>query len=89
MRMPSRTASRWRWWPLLLLAPLGAQGQEPSARQAQQGQPPKFLDFLEYLGSWDGAEQDWVQFLDEDETPPQRDAVEEPVEIEDPNDVVS
>jgi len=89
MRMPSRTASRWRWWPLLLLAPLGAQGQEPSARQAQQGQPPEFLDFLEYLGSWDGAEQDWVQFLDEDETPPQRDAVEEPVEIEDPNDVVS
>jgi hypothetical protein len=52
-------------------------------------QPAEFLDFLEYLGSWDGAEQDWVQFLDEDETAPQRDAGEEPVEIEDPNDVVS
>jgi hypothetical protein len=72
---------------VLLLAPIGASGQEATGRQAQ-AQPPEFLDFLEYLGSWDGAEQDWVQFLDEDETVPQRDA-EEPVELEDPNDVVS
>jgi hypothetical protein len=88
MRMP-KTASKWRWWPLLLLTPLGAYGQETVERAVQPGQAPEFLDFLEYLGSWDGAEQDWVQFLDEDETTPHRDAGEEPAELEDLNDVVS
>src|SRR5262247_1546194 len=71
MRTRSRTASSWRVWALLLLAPLAslaAQGQEPAQKE---------------------AEQDWVQFLDEDESAPQRGAVEEPEEIEDPNDVVS
>lgn len=84
-----RTASRWHWWALLLLAPLAVRAQDQPESPPQDGQAPEFLDFLEYLGSWDGAEPDWVQFLDEDDTLPRRDAVEEPKEIEDPNDVVS
>jgi hypothetical protein len=23
----------------------------------------EFIEFLEYLGSWEGSEEDWVQFL--------------------------
>jgi hypothetical protein len=88
MRTRSRTVSSWCLWPLLL-ASLAALGEEPAQRQGQEGAAPEFLDFLEYLGSWNGEEEDWVQFLDEDENAPHRDAVEEPVVIEDPNDVVS
>lgn len=88
MRTRSRTVSSWCLWPLLL-ASLAAVGEEPAEREAPEGAAPEFLDFLEYLGSWNGEEQDWVQFLDEDENAPHTDAVEEPVEIEDPNDVVS
>jgi hypothetical protein len=76
-------------WPLLLLAPLSAPAQEPQPGEGQPSTAPEFLDFLEYLGSWDGAEQDWVQFLDQGEAVPQEDAEEEPVDLEDPNDVVS
>jgi hypothetical protein len=27
----------------------------------------EFIEFLEYLGSWQGQEEDWVQFLSADE----------------------
>lgn len=28
---------------------------------------PEFIEFLEYLGSWEGPEEDWVQFLSADD----------------------
>ena len=46
---------------------------------AADGQPEavggeaEFIEFLEYLGSWDGAEEDWVQFL---RTPDQASVIE-------------
>jgi hypothetical protein len=70
---------------VLIMMPMTALGQD----QPQQQDPaPEFLDFLEYLGSWNGEEQDWVQFLD-DTNAPQRDAAGEEPEYEDENDVVS
>ena len=38
--------------------PLRALAAEPDPAQQE------FVAFLEYLGSWDGNEEDWVQFLD-------------------------
>jgi hypothetical protein len=38
----------------LLLSPLGVQSTEPSAAPAVDA------DFLEYLGTWDGNDQDWL-----------------------------
>jgi hypothetical protein len=67
------------------VVPLG-EGEDATA--------PEFMDFLEYLGSWDGEEQDWVQFMDAEEKLQQRDAGAEQtdiehVELEDVDDVVS
>jgi hypothetical protein len=38
----------------------------PSPTLAADADPAgqEFVAFLEYLGSWDGNEEDWVQFLD-------------------------
>jgi hypothetical protein len=80
------------WWSLLLLAALAAQAQDEDAqaRDAETAQATEFLDFLEYLGSWDGEEQDWVQFMDAEEKAPQRDAAgTEESEHEDVDDVMS
>jgi hypothetical protein len=79
-------------WSLLLLAPLACRADgtatTPPSREAVT--PPEFIDFLEYLGSWEGDEQDWVQFLEEEEDAPQRDAVEKEADVtEDKDDVVS
>jgi hypothetical protein len=41
----------------LVASPLFARAQEP------QMSAQEFTEFLEYLGSWDGAEEEWVQFL--------------------------
>ena len=38
--------------------PLPTFAGEPNPEQQE------FVAFLEYLGSWDGNEEDWVQFLD-------------------------
>jgi hypothetical protein len=86
--MPKSPASS--WWPLLLVA-LAAQAQDDVlARGGEAPHAPEFLDFLEYLGSWEGEEQDWVQFMDVEEKAPQRDAAEaEEGEHEDVVDVVS
>jgi hypothetical protein len=73
-------------WPVLVLMPMAALGQD----QPEQDDPaPEFIDFLEYLGSWNGEEQDWVQFLDNGADLPQRDAAGAEPEHEDGNDVVS
>lgn len=85
-------ARRWgRLWPLLLLAPLAAHAQE-APEPGLQAAAPEFLDFLEYLGSWEGDDREWVQFLEEgeDEDDLTRDAVGQPEEAhEDDDDVVS
>jgi len=39
----------------------GAAADKPSPDSAE------FIEFLEYLGSWEGPEEDWVQFLPVDE----------------------
>jgi len=80
-------------WSLLLLAPLACRADGTVAAPPHGAEtttpPPEFIDFLEYLGSWEGDEQDWVQFLEEEEDAPQRDAVEEQAVTEDKDDVVS
>ena len=78
-------------WSLLLLAPLACQAGGTAAPPPRGTEtPPEFMDFLEYLGSWEGDEQDWVQFLEEEEDAPQRDAVEKEADVtEDKDDVVS
>ena len=43
---------------ILTSVPLPTFAGEPNAEQQD------FVAFLEYLGSWDGNEEDWVQFLD-------------------------
>jgi len=94
MQTPKSPASRC-WWPLLFVA-FAAQAQDdvtPSGDGADAA-APEFMDFLEYLGSWDGEEQDWVQFMDAEEKLQQRDAGAEQdevdqVELEDVDDVVS
>ena len=43
---------------VLTWVPLPAFAGEPNQEQQE------FVAFLEYLGSWDGNEEDWVQFLD-------------------------
>ena len=40
----------------------------------------EFIEFLEYLGSWDGPEEDWVQFLRASEQPSIIEAAEDEVE---------
>ena len=95
MRTLKSPASRC-WWPLLFVA-FAAQAQDdvaPSGDGQDAAVAPEFMDFLEYLGSWDGEEQDWVQFMDAEEKLPQRDAGGQPgeveqVELEDVDDVVS
>jgi hypothetical protein len=93
MRTPKSPASRC-WWPLLFVA-FAAQAQDDAAQlEDQAAAAPEFLDFLEYLGSWDGDEQDWVQFMDVDEKVPAQDPGTpkrevEQVELEDVDDVVS
>ena len=75
---------------LLLLAPLacGADAMDQPSRAADAA--PEFMDFLEYLGSWEGEEQDWIQFLEEEQDAPRRDAVEKEADVEeDKDDVVS
>ena len=54
-----------------LLAWLGAfaAGGQPEAF----GGEAEFIEFLEYLGSWEGAEEDWVQVL---RTPDQATVIE-------------
>jgi hypothetical protein len=77
-------------WFLLLLAPLayGADVMERPARAADTA--PEFIDFLEYLGSWEGEEQDWIQFLEEEQDAPRPDAAEKEADVEeDKDDVVS
>ena len=49
-------------WVLVVTAGL-AWGLAP-ASEADPAQA-EFLEFLEYLGSWDGAEEEWVQFMGE------------------------
>ena len=44
-----------------LLAWLGAFAAD--AQSDAIGGEAEFIEFLEYLGSWEGAEEDWVQFL--------------------------
>ena len=80
----------------MLLVALAAQAQDDAAQPGddQPAAAPEFLDFLEYLGSWDGDEQDWVQFIDVDEKVPAQDPGTpkrevEQVELEDVDDVVS
>ena len=83
-------ASERSLWSLLLVAPLasGADAMDQPPRAAEAA--PEFIDFLEYLGSWEGAEQDWIQFLDEEQDPPQRDAAEKEAGVEEgKDDVVS
>jgi hypothetical protein len=42
----------------------------PALRAEEPPPPPEeFMDFLEYLGSWDGKEADWTQFMSEAEVP--------------------
>jgi hypothetical protein len=43
---------------VLTWAPLTTLAGEPNPEQQE------FVTFLEYLGSWDGNEEAWVQFLD-------------------------
>ena len=64
MRMPKPAASS------VLVAARSSQ-RSPRTAQDRAGaaivrrrHAPEFLDFLEYLGSWEGEEQDWVQFLE-------------------------
>jgi hypothetical protein len=82
------------WSLLLLIAPLACRADgtapTPPPHGAEAATPPEFIDFLEYLGSWEGDEQDWVQFLETEEDAPQRDAVENEADVtEDKDDVVS
>ena len=51
----------------LALAPMLAGADAPTDESAQLPQA-EFIEFLEYLGSWDGQEDQWQQFLgDSDE----------------------
>jgi hypothetical protein len=43
----------------LTLLPMSALAQEQELPPA----PTELMELLEYLGSWDGPEEDWVQFL--------------------------
>ena len=52
----------------MLCAPLAAHGESRQVERAG----PEFLDFLEYLGSWEGDEQVWVEFLEEEAAPTRR-----------------
>lgn len=70
---------------MLVCAPLAAHGE---LRQVEQAEP-EFLDFLEYLGSWEGEEQVWVEFLEEEAVPARREADREQAGYEDSDDVVS
>lgn len=86
--MPKPAASDvWHLWPLVLVVPTFAHAEqafEPSATT------PEFLDFIEYLGSWEGEEQDWVQFLELDGLmPPPEAADEDRDQDEDDDDAVS
>jgi hypothetical protein len=89
--MPSQRAasSRRRIAPILLLASIVAHAEDGAVTDVAA---PEFLDFLEYLGSWEDGEQDWVQFLDGEDADVTQDAVGPPAEeaeTEDDDDVVS
>jgi hypothetical protein len=91
--MPKAAFERGLWSALLLIAPLACRADGTVAtppHNAETATAPEFIDFLEYLGSWEGDEQDWVQFLEMLEDAPQRDAVENEADVtEDKDDVVS
>ena len=47
---------------LIALTPVFAIAGEPAV-QAESPAQGEFIEFLEYLGSWDGQEDQWQQFL--------------------------
>ena len=47
---------------ILALSAVCTQAQEPEPPTPEQGE---FMDFLEYLGSWNGPDDEWVSLLGE------------------------
>lgn len=87
MRKAKAVSDR-RLWPLLVLAPFAtAYGKD---QQDPASSAPEFIDFLEYLGSWDGQEQEWIQFLETEQGAPVRDTAGKEADVhEGQDDVVS
>jgi hypothetical protein len=48
---------------LIAFTPVFAGAGEPTATQPGSVSQGEFIEFLEYLGSWNGQEDQWEQFL--------------------------
>ena len=72
-----------------LVAMLGASAGFLGIAHAADEAPPPELDFLEYLGSWQPEDEEWVieaGWEDEDDTPPADGKQEPEAESEETND---
>jgi len=67
----SRAEARWLALGLMALAG-NALGDEEAAAAATAVDAALDMEFLEYLGSWDTSDEEWMLFAGEEESPAAR-----------------
>lgn len=57
---------------LLLVTSGGAWAEDPAEDAADDADALPDMEFLEYLGSWEDSDEEWILFAGEDDMPAER-----------------